>query len=67
MRTTRKLTLPEPKAVREIHAVRLKIKRRAKKLGWNRYLEQINSRPGILMSTEPLTLKERPKREYDSK
>jgi hypothetical protein len=32
------LTLLEPEAVREIHAVRRRIQRRAEKIGWAKYL-----------------------------
>ena len=37
-------TLPEPEAVREIHAIRRRIQRRAEKIGWVKYLEELNSR-----------------------
>ena len=61
------LTLPEPQAVREIHAVRRRIQRRAEKIGWSKYLQEINSRPSQLTELAPLTLRERPRREYGSR
>ena len=53
-------TLPEPEAVREIHAIRRKIQRRAEKIGWSRYLQEISSRPGLISEPAPLALRERP-------
>ena len=53
--------LPEPEAVREIHAVRRRIQRRAEKIGWPRYLEEINSRPSLVTAPAQLALNERPK------
>jgi hypothetical protein len=59
--------LPEPEAVREIHAVRRRIQRRAEKIGWIRYLEEINSRPSLLAEPAPLSLRERPRKNYGSR
>jgi hypothetical protein len=53
-------TLPEPEAVREIHAVRRRIQRRAEKIGWASYLEEINSRPSLVTEPAPLALREQP-------
>jgi hypothetical protein len=64
MKNTRRLTLPEPEAVREIHTVRRRIQRRAEKIGWARYLEQLNSRPSLVTEPAPLALKERPGKAY---
>lgn len=60
-------TLPEPEAVREIHAVRRKIQRRAEKIGWARYLQGINSRPSFLTEPAPFALRERPEKDYHSR
>jgi hypothetical protein len=67
MKKTRTFTLPEPEAVREIHAVRRRIQRRAEKVGWARYLEEINSRPRLLTESAPLALRERPGKDYHSR
>ena len=67
MKKTPALTLPEPEAVREIHAVRRRIQRRAEKIGWARYLEEINSRPSLLTEPAPLALRERPGKDYHSR
>ncbi len=64
MKDTRKLKLREPKAVREVHVWRRKVQGRAEKIGWRKYLEQLNARPSLFTEAEPLVLKERPKREY---
>jgi hypothetical protein len=61
------VSLPEPEAVREIHAVRRRIQRRAEKIGWARYLEEINSRPSLLTDPARLALRERPARDYHSR
>ncbi len=67
MKKTRKVTLPEPEAVREIHAVRRRIQRRAEKIGWANYLEQLNSRPSLLTESAVLALRERPGKDYGSR
>jgi hypothetical protein len=58
------VTLPEPEAVREIHAVRWRIQRRAEKIGWAKYLEEINSLPSSLTEAAPLALRDRPGKDY---
>jgi hypothetical protein len=67
MKKTPTFTLAEPEAVREIHAVRRRIQRRAEKIGWVKYLEEINSRPSLVAEPEPLALRERPGKDYNSK
>ena len=67
MKKTPTFTLPEPEAVREIHSVRRRIQRRAEKIGWARYLEEINSRPSLLTEPAPLALRERPGKDYNSR
>ena len=59
MKKTPTFTLPEPEAVREIHAVRRRIQRRAEKVGLAKYLDEINSRPSLLTEPAPLALRER--------
>jgi hypothetical protein len=66
MKKTPAFTLPEPAAVREIHAVRRRIQRRAEELGWSMYLMEINSRPSLLTEAAPLALRERPVKDYNS-
>ena len=60
-------TLPEPEVVREIHAIRHRIQRRAKKIGWAKYLEEINSCPSLMAEPAPLALRERPRKDYGSR
>ena len=67
MKKTRPFTLPEPEAIRQIHDVRRRIMRRAEKIGWARYLEEINSRPSLLTVPEPLALSEWPGKDYHSR
>jgi hypothetical protein len=67
MKKTPTFTLPEPEAVREIHAVRRRIQRRAEKIGWAKYLEEINSRPSLVSGPAPLALRERPGKGYHSR
>ena len=61
MKTGRKFALPEPQAVKEIHWVRRKIQRRAEKIGWPKYIEELNARQSLIAEPEPMVLKERPK------
>jgi hypothetical protein len=67
MKKTPTIILPEPDAVREIHAVRRKIQRRAEKIGWAKYLEKINARPSLIGEPAPLALRERPRKDYSSR
>ncbi len=67
MKPPRRVTLPEPSAVREVHAWRRKIQRRAEKIGWARYLEELNARPSLFPKAEPMVLRDRPARDYGSK
>lgn len=67
MKKTPAFTLPEPEAVREIHAVRRRMQRRAERIGWAKYLEEINSRPSLVTEPAPLALRERPARDYHSR
>jgi hypothetical protein len=67
MKKTPTFTLPEPEAVREIHAVRRRIQCRAEKIGWAKYLEEINSRPSLVSGPALLALRERPGKGYHSR
>ena len=67
MKKTPTFTLPKPEVVKEIYAVRRKIQRRAEKIGWARYLEEINSRPSLITEPAPLALRERPRKDYHSR
>jgi hypothetical protein len=67
MKKTPLFTLPEPEAVREIHAIRRRIQRRAEKIGWARYLEGINSRPSLVTEPAPLALRDRPRKDYHAR
>jgi hypothetical protein len=40
----KKITLPEPAAVKEVHAWRRKIQKKAEKIGWHNYLKELNKR-----------------------
>jgi hypothetical protein len=50
----KKLILPEPNAVREVHLWRRRIQKRAEKIGWDKYLAEINSRPSLLVEPRPM-------------
>ncbi|MCX6924471.1 MAG: hypothetical protein NT154_14835 [Verrucomicrobia bacterium] len=67
MKKVSKLTLSEPEAIKEIHAVRRRIQRRAEKIGWAKYLEELNSRPSLVAEPAPLAPRERPRKDYDSR
>src|ERR1035441_10206613 len=55
---------PAPAAVREIHAVRRQIQRRAGKIGWARDLAALHLRPVWVREPAPLALRERPGKDY---
>ncbi|MBI4026012.1 MAG: hypothetical protein HY360_13585 [Verrucomicrobia bacterium] len=44
----KKIKLPEPKVLKELHAIRRKIQRVAEKAGWEKYLADLNQRPSLL-------------------
>ena len=67
MKKTPRFTLPEPEAVREIHAIRRRIQRRLENIGWARYLQEVNSRPSLLTEPAPFALKKRPGKDYHSR
>ncbi len=55
------VNLPEPKAVKEVHAWRRKLQRRAEKVGWKKYLADLNERPSLLEPRQSTTaVRERP-------
>jgi hypothetical protein len=67
MKKAPSFALPKPEAARGIHAVRRRIQRRAEKIGWAKYLEELNSRPSLLTEPAPLALRERPRKDYGSR
>jgi len=44
----KKINLPEPKVLKELHAIRRKIQRAAENVGWEKYLADLNERPSLL-------------------
>ena len=67
MKKTSTFALREPEAVREIHAIRRRIQRRAEKVGWAKYLGELNSRPSLFPELTALALSERPRKDYGSR
>jgi hypothetical protein len=61
----KKISFPEPKAVKEVHAWRRKIQKKAEKIGWDKYLKQINSRAAAWLE-KPAVVRERPGKKYGS-
>ncbi len=62
MKKTPKLTLPQPKIFKELHGMRMKMHGKAQRLGWERYLAEMNRRAGHLLgklSTPPPTTRAR--------
>ncbi len=49
-----KLVLPQPQVFREVDAMRLKMRRKAQKLGWEPYLAEVNARAGHLLGKPPV-------------
>ncbi|HUI07975.1 MAG TPA: hypothetical protein VL486_13325 [Verrucomicrobiae bacterium] len=54
MRARPNLTLPQPVIFRELYAMRLKVHGKAARLGWKRYLAEINERAGHLLGKSPV-------------
>jgi hypothetical protein len=48
-----KLTLPQPKVFKAVYAMRLRMQRKAEKLGWGQYLAGVNGRAGHLLGKPP--------------
>ncbi|HUI05772.1 MAG TPA: hypothetical protein VL486_02080 [Verrucomicrobiae bacterium] len=44
----KKIRLPEPEAVKEVHSWRRKSQKRAGKVGWKKYLAELNKQPPAL-------------------
>lgn len=63
MKRAGKLISIQPNVLKELHRVRRGIQRRAEKVGWARYLEELNTRPNMIGTTKHLTVQEHPKRE----
>ncbi len=60
----KKISLPEPAAVNEVHAWRRKIQKKAEKIGWENYLKELNSRPPLWVQKPATTVRERPAKKY---
>ena len=48
-----KLVLPQPQVFKDVDAMRLKMCRKARKLGWENYLAEMNARAGQLLGKPP--------------
>jgi len=53
MKNRPKLILPEPRIFKELHDLRLKVHGKAARLGWKRYLAEMNERAGHLLGKSP--------------
>jgi hypothetical protein len=47
-------TLPQPKILKELLTLRAKIQGKARRLGWKRYLAEMNERAGHLLGKPPV-------------
>jgi hypothetical protein len=54
MKQPPKIVLPQPKALQELHVIRARIHRKARKRGWENYLAALNQHAGHLLA-KPLT------------
>jgi hypothetical protein len=54
----KKITLPEPKAVKEVRGWRQKVQKRAEKMGWENYLKELAERPSVWVD-KPAVVRER--------
>jgi hypothetical protein len=60
----KKFSLPEPMAVKEVRAWRRKLQRRAEKIGWDKYIAEINARPSLIVGQTHAVVRERPAKKY---
>jgi hypothetical protein len=51
--------LPEPEALREMNLPRRRFQRPPDRIGWGRYLQELNSRRSVLAEPAPLGARER--------
>ena len=57
----KRFNLPEPKTLKELHDIRRTIQRAAEKVGWDKYLAELNQRPSLLEPRRsPVAVRERP-------
>ena len=54
MKNRPKLILPQPRIFKELHDLRLKVHGKAARLGWKRYLAEMNERAGHLLGKSPV-------------
>jgi hypothetical protein len=45
----KRIRIPESKALKALHDIRRQIQREAEKVGWGKYLMDLNKRPSLLM------------------
>jgi hypothetical protein len=60
----KKIGLPEPKAVKEVRAWRQKVQKRAEKVGWEKYLKELNKRPSRWVEKPVSVVREKPRKKY---
>lgn len=62
----KKINLPEPEAVKEVHAWRGKLQKRAEKVGWKKYLAALNRQPLASPQKPRSVVRERLVKKYKS-
>ena len=62
----KKIRLPEPEAVKEVHSWRRKLQKRAEKVGWKKYLAELNKQPPALPEKSRSVVRERGRKKYGS-
>jgi hypothetical protein len=60
----KQISLPESDAVKEVHLWRRKLQTRAEKIGWRKYLAELNQQPSILPEKPRSVVRERPTKKY---
>lgn len=62
----KRISLPESKAIKEVRAWRQKVQKRAEKMGWDKYLKELNQRPSLWVEKPVSVVREKPARKYRS-
>jgi len=60
----KKIRLREPEAVREVHLWRRRLQKRAEKVGWKKYLADLNKQPSALPEKTRSVVRERSRKKY---
>jgi competence CoiA-like predicted nuclease len=56
----KRIKIPESKVLKELHDIRRRIQKRAERVGWEKYLEELNKRPALWVEKRVSVVREKP-------